>query len=320
MEPATMANSSTTAGCSPTISLAHRGSRATPEASRSGSHTPAAARSDHIAVTMTAPRRPALPSGRRPVQLWVLRHPPFAKFARQRLDSMGLHALAPMERWRRCKQALKAAAAATRDALLAAQPTSPQACAQRAMQLVRGLHRDGPKQVSDMRRRWATIQPLIERQRNGYRILDHDGLSRAIRDAIVGGPHQHDDAGTLGQRPQGAPRSDFRKDRADAWHMQRRWLAGVTTEATTEAPAMSTAEALAAHWSSTFVPAATDRWLTGGLARIFIHPHHQDEWPTPTAAGSGRHLGRAKSSAPGPDGLPYRAWAAAVPDAWAALT
>lgn len=101
--------------------------------------TAAAEHSDHLAVTTTASRRLPTAPGRRPIPPWVVRHPLYAVFSRQRIDKLRIETITPVERWRRVEQALRAAAAATRNAVLASQPASPQACVQRAMQLVSAL-------------------------------------------------------------------------------------------------------------------------------------------------------------------------------------
>lgn len=61
---------------------------------------------------------------RRPLPPWVLWYPLFPKFAEERLARIpvGLH---PAGCWRRTKQQLRAAAAATRNAILSARPRSP---------------------------------------------------------------------------------------------------------------------------------------------------------------------------------------------------
>lgn len=231
-----------------------------------------------------------------------MRHPLYPVFAQQRIDKLALESMAPMEKWRRVKQALRAAGAATRNAALVAQPTSPKACAQRAMQLVRALHRDDASQVHMLCRRWAALHDYIESSEHSFEVRDTAQLARFIRDSILAGAPA-DDAPPPDRAPHRLQTSgNYKRDRSAAWlrlwlpHAQRRWLAGVTTDPTSSAPSRSTAEALAQHWAATFKPVAVDQRLSLAMARIFVAPDSHDRWPTPSA----KQLSRAKPSAPGP--------------------
>lgn len=83
--------------------------------------------------------------------------------------------------------------------------------------------------------------------------------------------------------------------------------------------ALDRAPALMAHWAPAFRPQQTQRRLAQALARVYVQGDDGAEWPFPTAGAFGTILRRARPSAPGPDGLPYRAWPVAGPSSWHTL-
>lgn len=219
----------------------------------------------------------------------------------QRLDQLDTFALHPADRWRRTKQAIRSAAASTRNAALAARPKSGLARAQRAIQLARAIHRHDGKAVAGLLRRWPELRDIITAQRGDITVNDGARLQRLISDAIQAFSTQLNDADTSPGKASG--RTPHRHAQIAAWlrlrvpHMRRRWLAGVTPphDATADHNNATTdpADALATHWRAAFQPAVTNRRLGRALARTFIFADPDDMWPLPTSRSIGKALRRA---------------------------
>lgn len=71
--------------------------------------------SDHIYVRTTLRIRPATPPMMRTIPPWITRHPLYAAEARRRVDAIPVEALHPHDALRRTKQAIRGAAATTRN-------------------------------------------------------------------------------------------------------------------------------------------------------------------------------------------------------------
>lgn len=172
----------------------------------------------------------------------------------------------------------RSAAAATRNAALAARPKSGLALAQRAIQLARAFHRNDGKAAADLRRRGPEIRDVISTQGGGITVHDADRLQQLVSDAIRAGPILTDDADAQPSKP--TKRTPHRRAQIAAWlrlwvpHMRRRWLAGVTPPQDADAhpadAAEDPADALATPWRSAVQPAATNRRL-GRSTRAHLH-------------------------------------------------
>lgn len=290
--------------------------------------TPAAELSDHVPVKLSISQRGRIPPSRRPIQRWVFRHPLYRTFVTQRLLKIDATALHPADIWRRTKQAIRCAAAATRNAALSAHPKSALALAQRAIQLSRALHRRDASAIATLRRRLPDIRHAVQVAGRSVRVTNADALQRFVAEAIRKGSTLTDaDEPT---RPGRTPTHAHRRAQVAAWlrlwvpHMRRRWLADVVPTPSdadvTAGPTTDAATALADYWRTTFRPAASNRRLGALLAQSFVRSDPDDEWPLPTASAIGRAIRRTRPTAPGPDGIHYEGWANAGPGAWAAIS
>lgn len=76
------------------------------------------------------------------------------------------------------------------------------------------------------------------------------------------------------------------------------------------------AEALRHYWTPNFQPLRCNQRLGQAMARVFVAPCGPQCWPPHSPGLVDAIMNRARSSTPGPDGLPHRAWAAACEEAW----
>lgn len=290
--------------------------------------TPAAELSDHVPVKLPVTQRRRVPPSQRPIQRWVFRHPLYHKFVAQMLANLDAAALHPADLWRRTKQAIRCAAAATRNAAFSAPPRSPLAQAQRAIQLARAIHRGDARAVATLRRRLPAIRDAVRVSGPSVRVTNAGEIQRFIANAICCGSTHHDADGPSHQDQKF--KHSRRRAQVSAWlrrwvpHMRRRWLAGIVpspddADAAQGAP-NNAATSLANYWRATFRPASTNQRLGKLLAQTFVADDPDDEWPLPTAAAIGRALRRTKTTAPGPDGIHYEGWRNAGPAAWAAVS
>lgn len=214
--------------------------------------TAAADLSDHVPVKLTIHRRRNIPPSHKPIQGWVFAHPLFKKSVTQRLDKVDGLALHPCDLWRRTTQAIRCAAAATRNAALAARPKSGLALAQRAIQLARAVHRNDGKTAVDLRRRWPELREAISVRDGGTQVLDPPLLQRLLSDAIRAGSTLNADADGSAHEPDKL--APHRRALIASWlrlwvpHMRRRWLAGIVPQHDADTqPTADLADALAAH-------------------------------------------------------------------------
>lgn len=270
--------------------------------------------SDHVYVRTTMRLRPSLPPHVRPIPPWITRHPLYKQDVRRRLDAMHMEALHPHDALRRTKQAIRSAAAATRDRCLRRRPTTPEEFTQLGLQLARALARGDMAMVNKATRKWPAARAALCTTDGVTTITDRDAMTRLIGQAIADptalatGGHS---ATTPGTRRGDAPTHDARSAQRRwmrLWvpHMQRQWLARVVLPTDDPDDATTTNEMdpadirarLQGYWADQFQPRHMNERLSIAMARTYIRPADTTGWPSPSPDAIKASLRRARDTAP----------------------
>lgn len=141
--------------------------------------------SDHLTVrtTLSVQRRP--PASMQPIPRWVTTHPLYKIKVRERLRHIPLAALEPGDAHRRCVQAIRAAAAATRNACLDRGVRTPDERRQVAIQLARAIHRADPAGAMKALRAWPDARKYADATTTSFVVTNRTALEKLIGEAIA---------------------------------------------------------------------------------------------------------------------------------------
>lgn len=176
--------------------------------------------SDPVYVRTTLRLRPSMHPHVRPIPQWVTRHPIYAREVRRRLEGVHVESLHPHDALRRSKQAIRGAAATTRNKCLRRRPTAPHEYTQLGLQVARALARHDMTMVCKIARTWPAVRATITSTDGVATITDLPALTKLIGMAIA-------DPTLLTTRAGDTTKASARRSNTqdhDARGPQRRWM------------------------------------------------------------------------------------------------
>ena len=287
--------------------------------------------SDHAPVAFKFSTRCQLPDDQRPIPKFVVDHPRFPEILSSLVETSHLHELSVPDRLSEFKSLMRNAARLTRNEILALDPRSLQARATTCASIARavwhcdaGLARVLLKRSAIARRHLKCTNGIVTLTDSfaftqAYELARAEDLRRRRTDAHRDLHDAQDPALALRQH---------RRQMANFNRLGRIWapfgkqlpIVAIRVGDRLEHHPDARLSSLADAWSSTF---STIKPIDRSLAREVIKKQSSDldfdDFAPPSSACIRSYLTNVRNSAPGIDGLPYRAWLQAGPSAWTLL-
>lgn len=250
--------------------------------------------SDHIPVSFK-PWTASPPHHLRTIPTWLIRTPQFAEHVAKACNALRDKDLPPHDMWRRRKQAIRNAARAARLDILRRHRATVAGRCQLALQLVGAIHANEVDVAQRVPRTWPECHAAVLTTASGVRVTDERCFHRLRGTAIGRARQQAAAAPGPDRKDQGSTRLTQVTSRLSD-HDQATWLQ--TTRPSTS---------IGRDNSDT----TTDVRLAKAFPRAFTPRTDAEPVPLLGRGTIDRVIDHSPNTTPGPDGLPYLAWARA---------
>ena len=287
--------------------------------------------SDHAPVAFQFSTRCQLPADQRPVPKFVVDHPRFSEILNSLVSASRLGVMFVPDRFSEFKSLMRSAARLTRDEILALGPRSVQACATTCASIARAVWHCGARLARVLLKRSAIARRRMRCSNGVVSLIDSFASTQAYELARAEDLRRRQAEAHRDLRAALDPALALRQHRrqtANFHRLGRIWapfgkqlpIVAIRVGDRLEHHPDARLSSLADAWSSTFsVVKPIDR----PRAREPIKKHTSDfafdDFAPQSSACIRPYLTNVRDSAPGIDGLPYRAWLQAGPSAWTLL-
>ena len=274
--------------------------------------------SDHVGVIATLSVRKQIPEHLRPLPKWLVKHEVFGELLKVELEKIAPNFVDPFAELIQVKKAMRAVSKTASKQILSKSPEDAAQRMQLLLQLGRALATNGTWLAEKVAFAIPAIHEFVAVSRDSVAITNASAYNKFSTDVAMN--HLNTEsvatAAIVDQRARKGSSASRLNRLLGLWNPFKRRAATVAIlrdDGHLASPEADAAKALADHWGKTFAIKQTDTSTAATFLHQFLVPLNIVNLSCPTVEDFGHFLRKVAHSAPGPDGIPYAAWAAAGP-------